>query len=147
MTGLFIASGLISLLSRLSYKSSLSGVHKFALGLILFSVAASPLLGALSDISNISLPIIPPNTEESDGGIGLYETAFADGIASAVSEKFELRRADVRVITEGFAAGEWRAEKIRIILSGGAVLADYHKIEKFIGELEIGECEVELEIV
>ncbi len=147
MTGVFLASAIISLLNHISYRSALDGVRKFAMGLILLSVTASPLLIALDSFANFDPESIIPDIEDmTEGDDELYEKAFREGIASAVAEKFDLRREDIRVLTEGFSPSVWQCEKIRVILSGLSVLSDYHKIENYVNEIGIGECEVKIEI-
>ena len=147
MTSVFAMSALLSVLSLLSYKSSLDSTRKLAFGLILLSVTATPAISAAAELSNIGAGEIIPEFELGEQGTEeLYESAFAEGVAAAVCEKFELRASDVRVLVEGFSADEWRCDKIRIILSGGASFADTSGIERFINRLEIGECEAEIEI-
>ena len=147
MTSVFAVSALLSFLSLVSYKSSLESTRKLTFGLILLSVVITPAIAAVGEISKFDVKEFVPKPESSQGDLPkLYESAFADGIADAVCEKFELRRSDVRVLVEGFVSVEWRCEKIRIILSGVAVFADTAGIERFINRLDIGECEAEIEI-
>ncbi len=147
MAGVFVLSGFFSLLGHISYKSQLDGVRKFALGLLLFFVTASPLIKLLGGLSDLEISDIIPDTGSiTDGDTAIYEEAFSDGIASLISEKFEIKRSDIRVLTEGFDISGWRCEKIRVILSGSGLFADYHRIEDYINGLEIGECEAEIEI-
>ena len=147
MTQVFAVSALLSILSLLSYRSSLDSTRRLAFGLILMSIVITPAVGAIRELSKFDLDKIMPETDSAHkDSVDLYEAAFADGIADAVCEKFELRGSDVRVLVEGFSYGEWRCEKIRIILSDGASFADTSGIERFINRLDIGECEVEIEI-
>ena len=147
MTQVFAVSALLSLLSLLSYRSSLDSTRRLAFGLILMSVVITPAIGAIKELSKFdSDKIIPEIDSGQMDSSELYESAFADGIANAICEKFELRGDDVRVLTVGFSSEEWRCEKIRIVLSGGATFADTSGIERFINRLDIGECEAEIEI-
>lgn len=147
MTSVFAVSALLSILSLVAYRSPLEPIRRLAFGMILLSVAASPAVQAVTELSRFDLgDLIPSADHVSEDNAELYEQAFADGIAAAVCDKFELRGSDVRVLTEGFSAEEWRAERIRVILSGGASFADTSGIERFINRLDIGECEAEIEI-
>ncbi len=147
MTGVFVASGFFSLLGHLSYRSSLDGVRRFALGLILFFITASPAIELIGSLAELDISeLIPDAGADIEEDRGIYEESFREGIASAVAEKFGLNRKDIRVITEGFSSSEWRCGKIRIVLSGGGALADYHAVEDYVNRLNIGECEAEIEI-
>lgn len=146
MITLFAASATLSLLSHISYPSRLENVRRFAFGIILFSVVASPFFNALSNLVNGAEGLLPPDVGAGEAGDEIFEESFRIGIRDSVCEKFELSRGDVRVLTEGFSCDGWRAEKIRIILSGKAALADYHEIERYINNMKIGECITEIEI-
>ena len=74
------------------------------------------------------------------------EAAFCDGVREAVCLKFSLREGSVRVMAEDFDPFKMKAGRVRIFLSGGAVLTDPLKIEKYIEECGLGECDAEIEI-
>ena len=80
------------------------------------------------------------------GGVAVAEDAFARGIGRAVEEKFSLEEGSVDVKVIGFDFEKMRAESIKIILSGRSVVADYRGIEKYVNSMEIGKCEVVIEI-
>ncbi len=147
MVSLFATSSVLSLLSLLSYKSRLDGVRRFAFGVLLFSVAAAPFMNALSElVSGGYEDIIPPAEIIEGDSEQIFEESFCLGIRNAVCEKFGLKSSDVRILVIGFTPEGWRAEKIRVILSGAAALSDDHEIERYINNMEIGECEAEIEI-
>ena len=144
---IFVTSALLSLLSLISYRSSLEKTRTLIFGLILLSVVITPAVGAVRELSDLGTKELFPELDNTyDSSAELYEKAFAEGIATAVCERFELRGCDVRVLIEGFSGSEWRCDKIRIILSGRASFADTAGIERFIDRLDIGECEAEIEI-
>lgn len=146
MTSVFAVCAVLSLLSRLSYSSKLDGVRKFAFGILIFSVVSAPLVTSLDGLQEFNIENFFPKEEDGEGQEELLCQAFAEGISVAVCEKFGIRQSEIRVLPDGFEVESWRAEKIRIILSGAAALSDYHAIEKYINSLEIGVCEVEIEI-
>lgn len=146
MTSLFAVCAALSLLSRLSYSSKLDGVRKFAFGILIFSVVSAPLVTSLDSLREFDIESFFSEEEDTEGREELLRQAFAEGIREAVSDKFGIRNSEIRVLPDGFEAESWRAEKIRVILSGAAALSDYHAIEKYINSLEIGVCEVEIEI-
>lgn len=122
--------------------------ERLAVGIIILCVILAPLVESISHFDPdgwLSEIDIPENGEGTELG-GVIEDAFADGIAKAVAEKFSLDSEDIRVRLYDFDQTSLRAEKIRIILSGRAALADYKAIEKYIDGMEIGECDVEIEI-
>lgn len=88
---------------------------------------------------------IPDYTTNSQIG-EVIEDAFAQGVTDSVAEKFSLNSEDIRVRLYDFDDGKLRADRIRIILSGRAVFADYKAIEKYINEMDIGVCNVEIEM-
>ena len=147
MISVFAVSALLSLLSHLSYKSALDGARKFVFGLILLSVTVAPAVKAITGLSDFDVKdIISDKKSESADASELYEGAFCEGISNAVCEKFELKFSDVTVLIEGFSGSEWKCDNIRIILSGTAAFADSSGIERYINRLDIGDCEVEIEI-
>ena len=146
MTSLFAVCAALSLLSRLSYPSKLDGVRKFAFGILIFSVVSAPLVSSFESLRDFDIESFFPKEEDTEGREELFSDAFADGVGGAVCEKFGIRQSELRVLLEGFDKERWRAEKIRVILSGAAAFSDYHAIEKYVNSLEIGVCEVEIEI-
>ena len=121
--------------------------QSLALGIITLWVILSPLGDMAEHFDPNSWGESFDIPEYNSGEIDIViEDAFADGICSAVSDKFSLDREDVRVRLYGFDKTEMRAEKIMIILSGRAAFSDYKAVEKYINSMEVGECNVEIEI-
>lgn len=119
--------------------------QSLALGIITLWVILSPLGDMIAHFDPNSFDVVIP--EYGSGEIdALIEDAFADGICTAVADKFSLDRGDIRVRLYGFDKEKMRAEKIMIILSGRAALSDYKAVEKYINSLEVGEGNVEIEI-
>lgn len=120
-------------------------VQSLALGIITLWVILSPLGDMIEHFDPNSLDVDIP--EYSSGEIDMIiEDAFAEGICTAVADKFSLDPDDIRVRLYGFDKEKMRAEKIMIILSGRAALSDYKAVEKYINSLEVGEGNVEIEI-
>ena len=63
-----------------------------------------------------------------------------------MAEKFSLDRENIRVRLYGFDKDSLTADRIRVILSGGAALADYKAVEKYVDGLGVGDCDVEIEL-
>ena len=136
----------VSLLGLLCYKDGKS--EKIALGIIALYVIISPVAKAAVKFDPDSIiQWIPPDTEESDGGyIKIAEEAFAKGILAAVTERFSFKEENVTVELSGFDFDKMSAESIEITLSGVAALADCRAVEKYINDMDIGECKVEIKI-
>ena len=131
----------------LSLRYGRSGGESLALGIILLSVIISPLADGLINFdSGIFDNIEIPDGIGQEGIDAVIEDAFAEGICSAVAEKFSLDKDNIRVMLYNFDKESLTAGRIRIILSGGAALADYNAVEKYIDGLGVGECDVEIEL-
>lgn len=138
--GICLVVGICLALSNGSGKA-----QSLALGIITLWVILSPLGDMIEHFDPNSLDVDIP--EYGSGEIDMIiEDAFADGICTAVADKFSLDTDDIRVRLYGFDKEEMRAEKIMIILSGRAALSDYKAVEKYINSLEVGEGNVEIEI-
>lgn len=122
-------------------------VQSLAVGIITLWVILSPLSDVIMHFDPDGWLDSTDFPEYESGEMDhIIEDAFADGLARAVAEKFSLDSGDIRIKLYGFDKNEMNAEKIMIILSGRAALADYKAVEKYVDEMEIGECNVEIEI-
>ena len=144
--GVFLISALVGMLSHLSYGGR-SDISKLALSVLMLYVVVAPLADMVKNTDFKSLFEVDYNEEIiTDGYEGIAEDAFAKGIESAVADKFSLSEDNIRVRVVGFDFENMRAEKIQVILSGRAALADYKSIEKYLNGLNVGVCECEIEI-
>ncbi len=140
------AAALLAILSFISYKSECSG-RRLAFAVLFIWVCFVPLAKEILNFGELSLPSFDIDLSDFDEDYKLVaEGAFADGVRSAICEKFSLNDTDVRILTEGFDFEKMKASRIRVILSGRAALADYKNIEKYIEDEGLGECECEIEI-
>ena len=119
----FVISSIVGLLSHLSYNGK-SDPSRIAMAVILLYVVVAPIADLVSQSDG---SIFDVNYDESivdeDYEI-VAEEAFDKGILSAVADKFSLNKENLRVEIYGFDFENMRAERIRVILSGKAVLAD-----------------------
>lgn len=138
-----LISGVATLLSHSSGK-----MEKVAIGIISLYIIIAPMAAELQDFDLnawlSSLQKVDYEIESEHSAI--LEDAFTDGISAAIADKFSFDRNDVRVRVYGFDSKNLRADRIRIILSGAAALGDYKAVERYIGGLSLGKCEVEIEI-
>lgn len=141
--GVFVISAVVGICSHIAYKGK-SDPSRLALAIILLSVVVSPIADMTLDGSLVGVEY-----DESiigDGYEGVAEQAFGRGILSAVADEFSLDEENLRVEIDGFDFEKMRAERIRVILSGRAALADNKSIEKYINGFDRGVCECEIEI-
>lgn len=136
----------VGLLSLFSYGSGRA--ESTVLAIICLFILLSPIVRAVGslDAENIFDKIEIPDTEGESGYERIIEEAFADGICSAVADRFILNKESISVRLQNFDSKNMRADKIRVILSGRAALADSIAIEKYLNSLSLGECRVEIEI-
>lgn len=141
--GVFVISAVVGVCSHIAYKGKSDPSH-LALAIVLLYVVVSPIAEM-----TLSGSLAKPEYDESiigDGYEGVAEQAFGRGILSAVADEFSLDTENLRVAIDGFDFEKMRAERIRVILSGRAALADHKGIEKYINSLDRGVCECEIEI-
>lgn len=138
--GICLVVGICLALSNGSGKA-----QSLALGIITLWVILSPLGDMIEHFDPNSFDVDIPEYGSSEIDM-IIEDAFADGICTAVADKFSLDTDDIRVRLYGFDKEKMRAEKIMIIFSGRAALSDYKAVEKYINSLEVGEGNVEIEI-
>lgn len=136
----------VGLLSLFSYGSGRA--ESTVLAIICLFTLLSPIAGAVGslDADNIFDKIEIPDTDIESGYDRIIEEAFADGICSAVADRFILNKENISVRLKNFDSKNMRADMIRVILSGRAALADSIAIEKYLNSLSLGECKVEIEI-
>ena len=125
-----------------------SAVERFAVGVITLSVILAPISGIISDFD---VEGWLDSLKQEQGEINseyeaTVEAAFSDGIKRAVAEEFSLNKDNIRVRVVGFNAAEMSAERIYVSLSGSAAIADYRAVKKYLDRLDIGECDVSIEI-
>ncbi len=136
---------MLGFVGYLSYPNSERTVQN-ALSVLLLCVVLTPIFGIIGKINDFNIDGIfdmeeytPPSGE---GVESVSEDAFCEGIKKLVSEKFSLEITDISVNIYGFDFEKMNAKKIKILLSGGAAFSDYRRIESYITESGLGECEV-----
>lgn len=122
--------------------------ESLAVGIITLSVILTPVADlVISYDPEDFLDSLRGDVPEGELGTeGVIEDAFAEGIIRAIAEKFSLDKSHLRVRLVDFDSNTMRAEKIVITLSGAAALADYKAVEKYVNSLDLGVCNVQIEI-
>ena len=143
----FVICTVSGILGLLSYNNK-NGAERAALGVVLLFVVLSPLVDAISSFDEGKfdpeelISDIQPET-------GLYDVgaaALCDGICRAIGQEFSLDDGEITATAYGFDIKRMKAEKIRILLTGRAAFADCKAIKEFVEKMEVGECEVGIEI-
>lgn len=148
LVGVVAVAALVSLASLFLKGKETERTAKIAFGLILLCEMLLPLAELLPTVwEKLDGEISVPGTEE---GAPLYEKtgerAFAEGITRAVSEKFGIPVEQIDVRLESFDFQAMRAEKIFLTLRGRGALSDPKRVERYITESGLGDCEVNFEI-
>ena len=144
---IFAVAAVICVSGFVAYKGARDVSVRFALGVILIYTVLSPITEWLSGESGE--PAFELEFDEGDFSADYIEVtkdAFCLGIERAVCEEYGLNGEGVAVSVVGFDFGNMRAEKIRVILSGAAALADRKSIERYVDAMGRGVCEVGIEI-
>ena len=144
--GVFAICIVGGVLMKLSYGSG--DMSRLAIAIITVYVIAAP---AADTIKEADFNSIFDKVQISDAELGAdYEKvtrqAFEKGVCAAVAMEFSLDEGDIAAVASGFDSKEMKAEGIKVILSGRAALQDFRLIEKYVNELNIGECRVEIQI-
>ena len=105
-----------------------------AVGILLMLALLTPIADALIDLGKGE--ILPPRGEEySDEEYTRgVKNAFEKGIEDAVIAEFGLNSKDVTVSVVGLRVPELTVDEVRVVLSGGGLLADREEIRKMIEE-------------
>ena len=137
----------VGVLGLLSYNSN-NGAEKGALFVILLYVVLSPIADLLGKIDedDFNLEKYSSAAVEDMGYSEVTEGAICDGICRAVSEKFSFSDDEISVKLYGFEFERMKGERVRVLLSGRAALSDSKAVKKYVDEMGVGECEVEIRL-
>ena len=152
ISSLVVLSSALGLVLYASYPSAQTKSVRFAAAVILLSATVSPLVSLVSsltpdDIESFLQGITSPDLPEGAGKFEeVAEEAFCAGVKKLIAEKYSLSELDISVRAHRFDFQKMRAEKITVVLSGYAALADWRAISDFINSQGLGECEVNIKI-
>ncbi len=137
----------VGALGLLSYNDK-NAAQRCALGVILLYVVLSPVARVIGEIDSddFNLERLTSEIEIGSGYSEVTEAAVCDGICRATSAEFSFSDEDISVKLYGFDFEEMRAEKVRVLLSGRAALSDTKAVKKYIDEMGVGECEIEIRL-
>ena len=150
MSGYFISVFVIcsgfGVLGILSYDEK-NKAQRAALGIIFLYVVLAPVAENLKSVGDATVDFEGIADEYGDEGYEqIGETALSNGIRRAIAEKFSVSEGDVSVILRNFDFNEMKSDSVSVILTGKAVFSDSIAIKKFVNDLGVGKCEVEISI-
>lgn len=147
LLGIFLLVFLLGVCRMIGYKSEDDVGVRFAFAVLVIYTVLTP---ALNGDFNIGKPDIKDFeidvSDYSEDYKKVCREAFTKGVHTLICSEFSLDGEDVRITVDGFDIERMRAERITVFLSGRAALADNKRIEKYIFENELGECDVRIEL-
>lgn len=144
--GVFAICLVGGVLMKLSYGSG--DMSRVAILIITVYVIAAPTVDVIKDTDFNALfdKVQVSDSQHREEYEKLTRQAFEKGVCAAVAIEFSIDEGDIEAVASGFDPEKMKAEVIKVILSGRAALYDFRLIEKYINELNIGECRVEIKI-
>ena len=146
-----VMSAILGLISYVSYPSGSEKTVKFAASVLLLYTALTPLLAfagkiGSADINDFIGDLEGENIEIDGEYIKVAESAFKDGISELLASKYSIAKENAEIFVFGFDFRAMKAEKIKILLFGDGIVADFRGIENYITESGLGECEVNIRL-
>ncbi len=146
-----VMSAILGLISYVSYPSGSEKTVKFAASVLLLYTALTPVLGFATKITSGDTDgffdgIDIENIETDDEYLKVAEAAFKEGVFELLASEFSVDKENAEVFVIDFDFRNMRAKKIKILLFGNGAVADFRRIEEYITESGLGECEVNVRI-
>lgn len=131
----------------IGYKGEESAQARLAFAVLIIYTVTAPFFSGEIELSDIDLGNI--NTDISDydeSYINVAREAYERGVRDMICSELSLKTEDVRVISYGFDFSSVSASRVTVYLSGGAAISDNKKIEKYVRDSGISECDVKIEL-
>ena len=146
-----VMSAILGLISYISYPTASEKTVKFAASVLLLYTALMPVLGFAAKITSgdaegLLSDIDIEQIKTDDEYLKVAETAFRDCIFKLLDSELSVARDNAEVLIFDFDFKNMKAGKIKILLFGNGAVADFRRIEKYITESGLGECEVNVRI-
>lgn len=150
IAGVVAVSVMLGAVGSLSYPGASDKIVKSAVAVLLLYCVAVPGVKLVEGLSEVGFSGIDTPSFDVELSGGAYENvgkeAFLLGTKKLIMEKYNISAEEISVSAEGFDFQNMRADKIKILLSGGAVAKDYFAIEQYVRDIGLGECEVNIRI-
>ena len=118
---------------------------KFALGIILMAALFDPAVTAIKGLSSLEFDYTG-TAFESEALSSTLEEGFLDGVRRMIADEFSIKEKNIELKARGFDPENMRAEEISVTLVGIAMTEDVLAIEKFVSELGLGKCTLEVRV-
>ena len=146
-----VMSAILGLISYVSYPGGSEKTVRFAASVLLLYTAITPLLSfadkiTSGDFGNFSEGFDIESPQIDDEYIKVAESAFKDGIFELLDSRFSVGKQNAEIFIFGFDFRNMKADKIKILLWGDGIVADFRGIESYITGAGLGECEVNVRI-
>ena len=146
-----VMSAILGLISYISYPTGSEKTVKFAASVLLLYTALTPILGFAAKITSGDTGDFLDGMhfdeiKTDDEYLKVAEAAFKSGIFDLLDSEFSVAKENAEVFVYGFDFQNMKAKKIKIILFGKGAAADFRRMEKYITESGLGECEVNVRI-
>ena len=135
----------VALASLILYDTADAKGYRFALGMILTAALFTPAVSLVNGLKNIDFAY----TGEGFESLSLEKTlekAVADGVRDSIAEEFSIKKNSIEVELVAFDPEKMSADGIRVTLVGKASASDIVAVEKFVSELGLGECILEVRV-
>ena len=140
-----VLSAIIAIAASLVYSKDYEKVSRLAMSIVLLFALASPVSTLIREVMELHEFDFSIDSTKVEGGYEkVADEAFVSGIVGAIAEEFHLSKSEIAVTLVAFSTKEMRAEKIHVLLSGKAILADTRAIERYLEDSGLGECEVKI---
>jgi hypothetical protein len=144
LSAVFSASVTAGVAWQLFHTRSRGKVGQAALGVMLLSVVISALTREVSLDFDIG-EILPDDADEGEYYY-VAEEALCLGVSRAVCSEFGFSESDVSVRLINFDFEALSADTVAVTLSGAAALGDYRAVSRFVEEMQIGRCSIDVQI-
>ena len=148
MTELFVSvfsiSVTVGLATHLMHARYRGHITTFSLGVIFLFVAVSAV--PRIDMPDLDINGLLPDAGAHGDGYYAVRAAVCDGIARTVADEFGFGDGEVSAELIGFDIENMRCDTVVVTLCGTAALGDYKRVERFVSEIGIGECRVDVQI-
>ncbi len=145
------ATAVVALGGLISYGGGTARISRAAMAMVLLYTVTLPIISVTGDVSQlISEDFFDDIKVEYDPDDTLFyertASAFSDGVKKFVCGEYRFADDDVRVTVRSLDVESMRAEKIIIVLSGRAIIADARSVAETVEDAGLGECEVKIDV-
>ena len=140
VNAMLLVGVLVTVGGRLISDRRFASVTRWLLSLILLAALVRPLIGVVEQLGTVEIPL-PELGDASTFDESMGE-AYASGIARALCAQFSLSEDEVRVVVDGYVPEAPEEAYVEVFLTGRAALGDRLRMERYLKEGGILNCEI-----